>query len=93
MSSHDQIGAALRSIVLSFKGALNDVGIANVIELLDVHEYKVGFEVLCDILGEDHIQIPEKTFRQLVAVGEYLKVKSSYLKSLTHLITDKSQPT
>lgn len=84
MSNNDQIDAVLRSIVLSFRGTLHEVGITNVIELLDVREYKVGLEVLCDILGEDQIPIPEITFSQLVAIGEYLKVKSSYWESLTH---------
>lgn len=77
-----QLDAHLNVLVSSFKGALPDAGIETLVELLSVREYKVAFEILCDLLAEQDLRIPKDSFDRLVTIGQSLGADPSYWRGI-----------
>jgi hypothetical protein len=82
------VNEKLQSIVLSLNNTLSEVGIENVLGFLQVGEYQLGFEVLCDILHEDDIAVPQNVYEELVCIGKALKIDKTYWENL---LVEKNQ--
>jgi hypothetical protein len=76
------LAGRLIALVLSFKGALPEAGMETLEGLLAVREYKVAFEILCDLLSEQGLEVPKDSFAQLVSISESLGIDPSYLKGI-----------
>ncbi len=69
-------------VAQSFSGSLPEVGINDVIGFVKVGELKLALEVLCDILHEDSIHVPNETYARISSIGELLGVNKSYWEDL-----------